>query len=116
MKFLADENFNNDILRGIWRRIPDAVIVRVQDTATAGAEDPEILAHAAEEGYFLLSHDVNTMGGFFYDRVRERQPVPGLFLAHKRTPVGRVVDDLELIIRASEASEWFGKITYLPLR
>ena len=32
MTFLADENFNNDILRGVWRRIPDARFIRVQDT------------------------------------------------------------------------------------
>jgi hypothetical protein len=50
MKFLADENFNNDILRGVWRRIPDANFTRVQDTEIAGAEDMRVLEHAAEQG------------------------------------------------------------------
>lgn len=114
MKFLADENFNNDILRGVWRRVPDASFIRVQDTGIASADDPQVLAYAAEFGYILLSHDVNTMRGFFYERVQAELLTPDLFLVHKQTPVGRVVDALELIIHASDEIEWVGKITYIP--
>jgi hypothetical protein len=114
MRFLADENFNNDILRGVWRRIPQASFTRVQDTALYAQDDPAVLAYAAEHDYIILTHDVNTMTGDFYERVRAELPVPGLFLALKQTPVGRVVDELELIILASDASEWRGKITYVP--
>jgi len=32
LKFAADENFNNDILRGLLRKIPELDIVRIQDT------------------------------------------------------------------------------------
>lgn len=114
MKFLADENFNNDILRGVWRRIPDAHFTRVQDTEIAGAEDPRILEYAAEQGYLLLTHDVNTMRGYFYDRVQANLPAPGLLLVHKETPVGRVIDALELLILASDLSEWWGQAVYIP--
>jgi len=31
MRWAADENFNNDIIRGLLRRKPDVDIVRVQD-------------------------------------------------------------------------------------
>ena len=64
MKFLADENFNNDILRGVWRCIPEANFIGVQDAEIAGADDPHVLEFAAERGYILLTHDVNTMRGF----------------------------------------------------
>ncbi len=114
MKFLADENFNNDILRGVWRRIPDARFIRVQDTEIAGADDPRVLEYAAEQGYIVLSHDVNTMRGYFYDRIKAELPTPGLFLVHKRTSIGEVIDALELIILASDESEWLGQATYLP--
>jgi len=63
MRFLADENFNNDILRGVWRRIANASFTRVQDTEIAGADDPRVLEYAAEQGYIVLSHDVNTRAG-----------------------------------------------------
>lgn len=32
MRLLADENFNNDILDGLRKTIPNIDIVRVQDT------------------------------------------------------------------------------------
>jgi hypothetical protein len=44
MLFLvSDENFNNDIVRGLLRRKPDLDIVRVQDIGLRGAEDPAIM-------------------------------------------------------------------------
>jgi hypothetical protein len=115
MKFLADENFNNDILRGVWRRIPDAIFIRVQDTEIAGAEDMRVLEYAAEQNYIVLSHDVNTMRGYFYNRMKAELSVPGLFLIHKQTAIGEVIDEIELIIFASHESEWLGRITYVPL-
>ncbi len=114
MKFLADENFNNDILRGVWRRLPDAQMIRVQDTEIASADDPRVLEYAAQHGYIVLSHDVNTMRGYFYDRVTAELPVSGLFLVHKQTPIAEVIDTLELIILASDESEWMGQATYIP--
>lgn len=114
MKFIADENFNNDILRGVWRRIPDASFIRVQDTGIAGADDPRVLEYAAKQGYIVLSHDVNTMRGYFYERIKAGLPTPGLFLVHKQTPIGDVIDALELIILASDESEWLGQATYIP--
>jgi len=51
--FVADENFNNDIVRGLLRRKPDLNIVRVQDVGLRGAEDPIILEWAANEGRVL---------------------------------------------------------------
>jgi hypothetical protein len=54
MRFLADENFNNDVLRGILCAYPDLDIVRVQDTAFAGVDDPALLAEAASRGAILL--------------------------------------------------------------
>jgi hypothetical protein len=115
MRFLADENFNNEILRGLHRRIPSVEIIRVQDTEMVGYPDPQLLAWAAEHGYLILTHDVNTMRGYFYDRVKAELPVPGLFLVHGSHPIGAVIDSLALIVSASEASEWEGAIHFLPL-
>jgi len=43
-RFLADENFNNDILRGLASRAAHVDIVRVQDVGLYGTDDPTILA------------------------------------------------------------------------
>ena len=54
LKLLADENFDNTILRGLLRRQPDIDIIRVQDTELYGANDPTVLAWAAQENRILL--------------------------------------------------------------
>jgi len=43
----ADENSNNDIVRGLLRRKPDLDIVRIQDAGLSGADDPTVLEWAA---------------------------------------------------------------------
>ncbi len=48
LRLAADENFNGNIVRGLLRRRPDLDIVRIQDVGLAGADDPAILAWAAE--------------------------------------------------------------------
>jgi uncharacterized protein DUF5615 len=80
MRFLADENFNNEILRGVRRRVSEAHITRIQDTELIGKPDTLILEWAVREGFIVLSHDVNTMRGYFYERVKAGLPAPGLFL------------------------------------
>jgi predicted nuclease of predicted toxin-antitoxin system len=57
MRFLADENFDNRVLRGLMRLIPNVDIVRAQDTEMAGANDPTLLEWAAKEARILLTHD-----------------------------------------------------------
>ena len=68
-RFLADENFNNQIVRGVLRQSPNIDIVRVQDVDLSGADDPAVLAWAAQEGRIVLTHDVATMTTFAYQRI-----------------------------------------------
>ncbi|MGI9063016.1 MAG: DUF5615 family PIN-like protein [Pseudonocardiaceae bacterium] len=62
----ADENLNNDIIRGVLRHNPKIDIVRVQDVGLRGADDPTVLEWAAAEGRVLLTHDVATMSRYAY--------------------------------------------------
>jgi predicted nuclease of predicted toxin-antitoxin system len=59
LRFAADENFNNDILRGVLRRNPHVDIVRVQDAELSETADPIVLAWAAKENRLVLTHDVS---------------------------------------------------------
>ena len=47
LKLLADENFDNTIVRGLLRRDASIDIVRVQDVSLSGEDDSTILAWAA---------------------------------------------------------------------
>ena len=54
LRLLADENFNDDIVRGLLLRQPDLDIVRVQEVGLGGAEDPDILAWADENNRIVV--------------------------------------------------------------
>ena len=44
LTLVSDENFDGDILRGLYRRLPTLDIIRVQDIGLSATPDPEILA------------------------------------------------------------------------
>jgi len=110
-----DENFNNDILRGVLRRNPKLNIKRVQDAGVAGADDPAVLDWAARENRVLFSHDVSTMTQHAMTRVRAGQKMPGLFEVGRSVPLRLAIDDILLIAECSREGEWEGQIRYLPL-
>ena len=114
--FLADENFNNDVVRGLLRRQPNLDIVRVQDVGLSGADDPRVLAWAAHTNRILLTHDVSTITRFAIERVAAGQPMPGVVEVTRLLPVGRVIEDLLLLAETSLDGEWNGLVLYLPLR
>jgi hypothetical protein len=112
----ADENFNNDILRGVRRRNSAVEIARVQDVGLSGAGDPSILEWAAQAGRVLLTHDVATMTRHAYDRVREGQPMPGVFEVGRHVPIAVAIEQIEMLAECSVEGEWEGQVRYLPFR
>ena len=116
LRYAADENFNNDILRGLRRRDDRIDVVRVQDVDLSATLDPIILDWAARENRVVLSHDVSTMVGFAYDRVKAGQPMPGLVEVSRQVPLGEAIEDLLLLAQCSVEGEWEGQVLYLPLR
>lgn len=116
LRLAADENFNNDILRGLLRRRADLDIVRIQDTEVAGMDDPDLLEWAAQTGRILLTHDVTTLTRHAYDRIRADLPMPGIFAVPRTVPIYAVIEDILLLAEYSHVSEWEGQVRYLPLR
>lgn len=114
--FLADENFNNQIVRGILRQNPDIDIVRVQDVSLSGFDDPTVLAWAAEQKRIVLTHDVATMTVFAYERIEAGLAMPGLFEVSRLVSVGLAIEELILIAECSLEGEWEGQVRFLPLR
>ena len=115
LKYLADENFDNRIVRGLLMRKADLDVVRVQDVGLRGATDAENLAFAAREGRVLLTHDVSTIPRHVDARLRQGHRVPGVFEAPQDVPIGGLIADLLLLAECSFESEWEGRILYLPL-
>ena len=76
--FLADENFNHMIVRGLLRRQPDVELLTVDEAALRGWSDPALLEWAANHQRVLLTHDLRTLPGFAYQRVEARLPMAGV--------------------------------------
>ena len=89
LRLAADENLNNDIVRGLLRRKPDVNIVRVQDVGLSGETDPIILEWCAKEQRVLLTHDVSTITKHAYERVAAGKSMPGVFEAPRNIPSAR---------------------------
>jgi hypothetical protein len=116
IRLLADENFNNNIVRGVRLREPDIDLVRVQGVGLSGASDPTVLEWAAEYQRILLTHDVATITAFAYERVRAGKPMPGVFEVSRTVALRSAIDDIVLLATCSEDGEWEGQVRYLPLR
>ena len=113
---VADENFNNDILRGLLRRNPSLDIVRIQDVGLVHAPDTDVLQWAAQENRVLLTHDQNTLTKFAYQRVVEGKRMSGVIEVNRSAPMSVAIDDILLLAVLSKNRELEGQIIYLPLR
>ncbi|MCJ7432334.1 MAG: DUF5615 family PIN-like protein [Anaerolineales bacterium] len=116
MLFLvSDENFNNDIVRGLLRIKPNLDIVRVQDVSLSSTDDPIILEWAANEDRVLLTHDVATITEYAYDRIRQGKYMPGVIEVTRKVTLGTAIDDILFLAESCEPGELQGQIIYLPL-
>jgi hypothetical protein len=115
MRFAADENFHNDIIRGLQRQQPELDIVRIQDTEIYQSADPAVLEWAAKEGRILLTHDVRTMPNHANERITTGKSLPGVFIVNDQMPIGKAIEELLTVIGASEADEWENLVVFFPL-
>lgn len=116
LRFVADENFNNHILRALRHADSPPDVIRVQDTEVYQADDPTVLEWAAQNGRVLLTHDVNTMTKYAYERMGRGEPMPGVLIVDPDAAIGSIVNDLLIIAGATEPSEIENHVDYVPLR
>ena len=113
LRFAADEGFNLTVVRELRRRNPDLDIATVQERGLQGSDDATILAWAASEGRVLLTSDTRTMP----DPARQRMArgeATGIIIVPWTLPIGRVVEEVELLAGASLEGEWERRVEFLP--
>jgi hypothetical protein len=115
LRLAADENFNNNIVRGLLRREPELDIVRIQEVGLSGIDGATVLSWAAGEVRVLLTQYVSTITKYAYERVRAGQSMPGVFEVSRAVPIGRAIEDILLLAECSLEGEWEGQVRYLPL-
>jgi hypothetical protein len=117
MLFLvADENFNNAIVRGLLRVNPELDIVRVQDVGLSSTDDPTVLEWAANEDRVLLTHDVTTITKYAYELVGMGKYMPGVIEVNRKVPLSIAISEILYIAEVCEHGELNGHIIYLPLK
>lgn len=113
-RFLADHDLNEHIVTGVRRREPTIEFVRVRDLGMQDRPDADVLEYADQQGFVVISHEVNTMPAEAYARLAAGKTIPGLLMVQQTEPVGAIIESLLLIWSASEAEEWKNQVYFLP--
>ncbi|MFL6274601.1 MAG: DUF5615 family PIN-like protein [Blastocatellia bacterium] len=114
IRFQADADFNQNIVRALRRRQPAIDFQSADDAGLRGLGDSEVLTLAAREGRILATHDRHTMPQHFADYLTTGHS-PGVFILSQSLPIGQAVEELLMVWEASEAEEWIDTIQFLPL-
>ena len=114
VRFQADADFNQHIVRAVRRRMPAIDFPTAPEAGLAGLDDDLVLEKAAQESRVLVSHDRRTMPFHFATFIATKTSA-GVILVSQDLPVRQAADDLILIWEASEAEEWVNQINSIPL-
>lgn len=105
----------------VHRAITTGLLLREVDVLTAQkdgyrtASDERLLDRATELQRVLFTQDEDLLAEAKYRQV-EDIPFAGVIYAHQlHITIGRCVQDLELIAKASELKEMIDRVEYLPL-
>lgn len=115
LPLLIDENLNHRILRGLLRAVPHLDYVLVATGGLKGAEDPAVLELAARDNRLLATHDLRTIPKHAYERVKAGLAIPGVIAIPDDLPIGRVIEDLSVLVECATSSELQSLVIYLPL-
>lgn len=114
LRLLTDENFNQNIVRGLTRRLRHLDILSVRDVGLMSQPDPVILDWAASENRAIMTHDIKTMVSDAGQLVAKGLPMAGVILVPDQLAIGRALADLELTVTCYSQSDMRDRITYLP--
>lgn len=82
---LADENFNHRILRGLRLRLPTLDCLLAQETEVYQREDAVVLDWPSLHDRVALTHDVNTMTKYAYERLAAGRDSRTQRTSHRRS-------------------------------
>lgn len=111
----ADENFKQQIVNGLRRRLPRLDLVTVRSAGIVGAPDPEVLAWAAQDGRVLVTHDTRTMKGHAYARVAAGEAMPGVVEVPDLMSIGQAIEELAFVVQLATSEEIRDRVLRLPL-
>lgn len=116
LRFLADEDFNHDLLAHLRSIEPtlDIVAVGEPEAPPKGTKDRELLVAAATMQRTLVSGDRSTLPRHLGDFFRGGHHMAGLILLRGGFSLSRLASEIRLIWFATEAEEWIDRTDYIP--
>jgi hypothetical protein len=61
---------------------------------------------ARSERRVILTHDVNTMPAFAFDRIRRNQAMPGILVVSQQAALAAVIEDVLLTAECGEVGDY----------
>lgn len=108
----VDVHIPRQIVAGLKLRGID--VITAQEDGMEEAEDAALLDRSTELGRIIFTHD-NDFLKEAADRFRNNGRFGGIAFAHQlNAPVGRCVDDLELIARTFNLADLDNRIEFIP--
>jgi hypothetical protein len=109
IKYQADADLNDDIVKGIKRRVPEIDFQNARDAGLEGIEDLVVLALAADEGRILVTHDRRTMPLHFAVFIASHE-CPGVIIVSKKASVSSVINELILIWQVADPEDFRNRL------
>ncbi len=114
LRFIADQNFDGRIVRGLRALVPDVDLVTAHDAGISYLKDPDLLLWTAKHGRILITHDKRTIPDELEKLVSSGVELPGVILVAKKASIGRLIDDLVITVCCGEPQDFHNNIYRLP--
>ncbi|MGH2609102.1 MAG: hypothetical protein ACRDHF_08430 [Tepidiformaceae bacterium] len=114
-RVLTDQDFNEDIIRGLARRVADLDWMPLRRAGNIRSRDAEVLRIALADDRILLSHDAKTLHPLALRLIAEGSPVPRVVVVPKVMAWRIAIDELELLLLAGTERDWGVGVVRLPL-
>lgn len=113
LRIYLDVNVSGHVARGLSLR--GVAVLTAQTDGADGLADELLLMRATELGCVLVSHDTDLVR-ISGELQTAEIPFGGVFYCHQqRLTTSELIDQLELIAKATELAEWRNQVNYLPL-
>ncbi len=116
LKYLADENFHNHVIRALRRQFPDIDLARAVEVGLESADDPSVLDWAARNERVLLTHDVRTIRRFAQERIAKGMHMTGVIFVPQPFSRAQIIEELALLAECYAPEDIALSWLHLPLR
>ncbi|HVC33705.1 MAG TPA: DUF5615 family PIN-like protein [Chloroflexota bacterium] len=117
VRFLLDENLPPRLKPAVLRYNAQIDIIRMGDDGAPplGTSDPDILKHAEETRYVLVTNNRKSMPVHIAEHAALGRHHWGVLRIRSSATIRQVIEEVALIWEASDAEEWIDRDDWIPL-